>query len=112
MSLDPRSSRKPLYRVAARCSLTGLLAQWLMTICGCPSLETLPTQAPITTMTEERTHGGYQVYVPSTYSAKRTWPLLVVCHGTWPYDSAALQMQEWASFAEGQGIIVAAPALA
>jgi predicted esterase len=79
---------------------------------GCPSLETLPTQAPIQEMTDEGSGQSYLLYVPSTYSENRDWPLVIVCHGTWPYDSAELQMREWAGFAQNNGIIVAAPKLA
>ncbi|MCA9256321.1 MAG: hypothetical protein KDA33_11825, partial [Phycisphaerales bacterium] len=51
------------------------------------------------------------LYVPSTYSRDREWPLVVACHGTWPYDSAEFQMREWAKFAEYRDIIVVAPEL-
>jgi len=85
---------------------------WLIACAGCPSLESLPSQAPIQENKEEQTQQPYLLFVPSNYSDKRTWPLLVVCHGTWPYDTAELQIREWAGFAENKGIIVAAPTLA
>lgn len=78
---------------------------------GCPATEALPTQAVIREELEVRTQRGYLLYVPSTYSDKVRWPLVVACHGTWPYDTAELQMREWAKFAEERGIIVAAPQL-
>ncbi len=87
------------------------LAVTLLT-CGCPSLTTLPTQAPVSEMTEESTQRPYLLYVPSTYSENRAWPLVIVCHGTWPYDTPDLQMREWAGFAQSNGIVVAAPRLA
>jgi predicted esterase len=79
--------------------------------CGCPALSRLPTQAAVMELTEERTHRPYLLYVPSTYSDKLSWPLVVACHGTRPYDGAASQMKEWAKFAEDRGIVVAAPNL-
>ncbi len=60
---------------------------------------------------ENRSGCSYQLYVPSIYDGRRPWPLIVVCHGTWPWDSAESQMREWAKFAEYEGIIVAAPRL-
>jgi len=60
---------------------------------------------------EKRSGCSYQLYVPSIYNDRRPWPLVVVCHGTWPWDSAESQMREWAKFAEYEGIIVAAPRL-
>lgn len=80
-------------------------------IVGCPSLETLPSQAPVVELKAETSHAPYLRFVPSTYSDARSWPLVVLCHGTWPYDTAPLQMREWAGFAENQGIIVVAPTL-
>lgn len=80
-------------------------------ICGCPALEALPRQAPIREMTEEHTQQPYLLYVPSTYSDRQSWPLVVACHGTWPYDTAELQMREWAKFGEENGVIVVAPKL-
>jgi predicted esterase len=85
-------------------AFTGLIA-------GCPSLESLPSQAPVQDVVEERSGSSYLLYVPSIYNDKRKWPLVIVTHGTWPYDTADLQMREWASFAENRGIIVAAPRL-
>jgi dienelactone hydrolase len=80
--------------------------------CGCPATERLPSAAPVRDLTDERTQRSYLLYVPSTYSDKTAYPLVVACHGTWPYDTPELQMREWASFAENQGIIVVAPLLA
>lgn len=95
--------------------LTGVrvgLLTGLMALCaGCPATQSLPTQAAIQEVIEPRTECKYLFYVPSIYSDQRSWPLVVACHGTWPYDRADLQMKEWAKFAEYEGIIVAAPIL-
>lgn len=81
-------------------------------LCGCPSLSALPDQAPVVELTTDSDESPYLLYVPSIYDERREWPLVIVCHGTWPYDTAELQMREWAGFAEQRGIIVAAPKLA
>lgn len=60
---------------------------------------------------EPGTQRDYLLYVPSTYSDGAAWPLVVACHGTWPYDTATFQMREWAKFAENRGLIVLAPQL-
>ncbi len=72
---------------------------------------TLPNQAPVTELTDERTDRPYLLYVPSTYSDAVSWPLVVACHGTWPWDTPAPQMREWARFAEAHGIIIITPCL-
>lgn len=83
----------------------------LLFLTGCPSLEKLPSQRPVEELTLEGSDRDYLLYVPSNYDRGRAWPLVILCHGTRPYDTPELQMREWASFAEGQGIIVAAPDL-
>ncbi len=83
----------------------------LLLCSGCPALDSLPTQAVVQELTEERTKQPYLLYVPSIYAETHAWPLLVVSHGTWPYDTAELQMREWARFSESRGLIVVAPKL-
>jgi poly(3-hydroxybutyrate) depolymerase len=53
----------------------------------------------------------YELFVPSNYHSGKAWPLIVTCHGTPPFDSASLQVREWADLAEHRGLIVAAPVL-
>ncbi len=91
-------------------AITGLLLA-LACLTGCPATQTLPDQAPIQELAEPGQNRAYLLYVPSIYTKERNWPLVVACHGTWPYDSAEAQMREWAKFAEYEGIIVAAPKL-
>lgn len=78
---------------------------------ACLPTQRLPEQASISERTEQDTGRDYFLYVPSTYSRDREWPLIVACHGTWPYDNAEYQMREWAKYAEYQGLIVVAPDL-
>jgi predicted esterase len=98
-------------RRAIRFPLLGALTVLALSCCGCPSLDALPSQAPVQEMTEEQSQHKYLLYVPSIYSDRHSWPVIVACHGTWPYDTAELQMREWAKFAEQTGIIVIAPRL-
>lgn len=83
----------------------------LLVATGCPSVDSLPSQAPVQELESSKDKRPYLLYVPSIYDDKRPMPLVVLCHGTWPYDTAPLQMREWAAFAESRGIIVAAPTL-
>lgn len=78
---------------------------------GCLPTQRLPEQASIAEHVEKDTGRTYLLYVPSTYSRDREWPLIVACHGTWPYDTAEYQMREWAKFAEYRDVIVVAPEL-
>lgn len=89
------------------------MALGLLALCaGCPVTTSLPTKAPIEERAVRDTGAKYYLYVPSRYTPQRAWPLVVLCHGTKPYDTAWLEMREWAQFAEDHGIIVVAPDLA
>jgi predicted esterase len=106
-----RAGRRSADRAAAtlRVLLGPLVAAW--SAAGCLTLEPPPTKAPILEQVEPRTTQSYLLYVPSRYTEQRPWPLLILCHGTWPYDTAQHQIREWAVFCEDNGIIVAAPTL-
>lgn len=78
---------------------------------GCIATQSLPSQAPVIEASESQTETDYLLYVPSTYKDSQAMPLVVACHGTIPYDTADLEMQEWANTGEREGIIVAAPRL-
>lgn len=90
----------------------GLPAALLLVMtAGCLSTESLPDEAPVVELQGADTQEPYLLYVPSVYDNGRAWPLVVLSHGTWPYDTADFQMREWARFAEQKGIIVVAPRL-
>lgn len=54
---------------------------------------------------------NYYLYLPSTYSPSRSWPLLLVLHGVAALgDSEAMKTRDnWSGAAESGGFIVAAP---
>jgi poly(3-hydroxybutyrate) depolymerase len=60
---------------------------------------------------EPGTDTRYEVYVPSYYTARRSWPLVITLHGTFGFDSYGGQICEWKALAEEFGFIVAAPEL-
>ena len=57
-----------------------LLPVILLWCSGCPATGRLPTQAPVLDVTEEQTQRPYLLFVPSTYSDRVSWPLVVACH--------------------------------
>lgn len=78
---------------------------------GCPVVRNLPAPATIITQREPDLNRRYHLYVPTTYTPARKWPLVVTCHGTNPFDTASLQLQEWKGLAEQRGFIAVAPEL-
>ncbi len=69
------------------------------------------TQYPSLHAREPKTGAPYTFYVPSFYSNDRDWPLAILLHGTYGFDSPDWQGDAWKDQAEKHGLIVAAPAL-
>lgn len=107
MTLGKRPRATPIHRISCVFGLFAALAAFG----GCLPTQRLPDQASVSERREEQTDRDYLLYVPSTYSRDREWPLVVACHGTWPYDTAEFQMREWANFSEYRDVIVVAPDL-
>lgn len=76
-------------------------------LCGCPV--TQEQQVPVPA--QQLSAGGtdYWIYVPSNYTPTREWPLVLTLHGTFGFDSASRQIDEWKRLAEDKGFIVVAP---
>jgi poly(3-hydroxybutyrate) depolymerase len=83
----------------------------LIGVAGCPQYRDSRVPNAIETVNEPDLNGKYLVYVPSTYNGERTWPLVIVCHGTPPWDTPQRQIRDWVKLAEEKGFIVAAPTL-
>ena len=74
---------------------------------------TQPQNTPVEQKLEidQITGRPYWLYVPSTYRADKPIPLIVTCHGTWPYDVYEHHIREWKWLAEQNGCMVLAPEL-
>lgn len=86
----------------------------LLTMCfcaGCPQYADPTVPNPIRRVEEPSTENDYFVYVPSRYQPGQPCPLVVLCHGTTPWDTALRQIRDWVSLAEDKNFIVAAPKL-
>jgi len=73
---------------------------------GCPQYRDASVPNRIARQTDP-----YYLYTPSNYDRDYQWPLIVLCHGTKPWDTAKRQMLDWVKLAEERGFIVAAPEL-
>lgn len=78
---------------------------------GCPVTQSQQTPVPPLRETSKATGTPYWLYVPSNYSADRSWPLVITLHGTYGWDGSQPQISEWKALAEQRGLIVAAPDL-
>ncbi|MFA5864173.1 MAG: PHB depolymerase family esterase [Phycisphaerae bacterium] len=62
-------------------------------------------------MQEPEGKRNYYLYLPATYTAKKSWPLILTLHGMKPFDSAPAQSREWQSTADQYGMVIVAPEL-
>jgi poly(3-hydroxybutyrate) depolymerase len=79
---------------------------------GCPVFQPTDTPVPEGKEVEPTTGTAYWLYVPSTYTADRDWPLVITLHGTVPWDTYTAQILEWKALAEEKGFLVVCPHLA
>ena len=93
---------------AIRFCLCGLL---LASAAGCPQYRDPRVPNPIVPMEEPDLGGEYLLYAPSNHDAAKQWPLIVVCHGTKPWDSPVREIKDWVKLAEEKGFVVVAPTL-
>ena len=89
---------------------TFVLACTLVASGGCAQLREPAAASSIQQRTEPELGRDYLLYVPSTYDRTHAWPVIVVCHGTFP-DSPRRQLAAWTDRAESQGFLVVAPRL-
>ena len=91
---------------------TWLLTCLLLVFCtGCPVVSNLPAPGRESSRRDPIHDRTYHFYVPSHYHHERTWPVLVACHGTKPFDSASAQFELWKGWAQQQGFLLVAPEL-
>lgn len=94
-----------------------LLIRWLglmgivLGCAGCPQYRDPTVPNPIHQRQEPDSGSQYLLYEPSTYDPSAGHPLVVVCHGTPPFDTALRQIKDWVRLAEEKGFIVVAPEL-
>lgn len=78
---------------------------------GCPQYADPSVPNPIRRLKEPSTGNNYFVYVPTDYTPAEPCPLVVLCHGTNPWDSSLRQIRDWVQLAESKNFIVIAPNL-
>jgi poly(3-hydroxybutyrate) depolymerase len=78
---------------------------------GCPQYRDPTVPNPIYSRQEPDSEAKYLLYQPSKYDPSAGHPLVVVCHGTPPFDTPLRQIRDWVRLAEEKGFIVVAPFL-
>ncbi|MEK6675504.1 MAG: PKD domain-containing protein [Planctomycetota bacterium] len=77
---------------------------------GCSQFRDVQIPEPIRSFTDPEFGRKYLLYRPSLYDRRHDWPLVVVCHGSFP-DSPRDRVRAWANWAESRGIFILAPTL-
>lgn len=81
-------------------------------LAGCPQYADPTVPEPIRRVREPTSRNEYFIYVPSRYDARIPTPMVVLCHGTTPWDTALREMRDWVGLAEEKNFIAVAPKLA
>lgn len=82
----------------------------LLTLTGCSQYIDPNVPEPIRPFVEPQTGCEYLLYRPSSYDRNSAWPLIVVCHSTFP-DSPNRRLHAWTKLAESHGFLLVAPRL-
>src|SRR3990172_2443966 len=86
----------------------------LLMIClpltGCSEYTDPNVPEPIRPFVEPQFGGEYLLYRPSSYDRNKAWPLIVVCHSSFP-DSPNRRIRAWTQLAESHGFLLVAPRL-
>jgi hypothetical protein len=80
----------------------------LSALVGCAVTQPQKVPHDVLHLRDNEFNRDYFVYLPTTYG-KGPLPLVVTCHGTNPWDSARLQINEWKYMAEQNNFVVIAP---
>ncbi|HRX86150.1 MAG TPA: prolyl oligopeptidase family serine peptidase, partial [Phycisphaerae bacterium] len=78
---------------------------------GCPQYADPTVPEPIRRLEDPVTSRDYFLYVPSHYDPAQATSLVVLCHGTTPWDTAIREIRDWVGLAEAKNFIVVAPKL-
>jgi poly(3-hydroxybutyrate) depolymerase len=78
---------------------------------GCPQYRDPNVPNAIQEIQEPASGVDYLVYIPDVYDPTHAHPLIVLCHGTKPFDTPRRQMGDWVKLSEEKGFVVIAPHL-
>jgi predicted esterase len=78
----------------------------LLMCCGCPQYADPTVPNPVLSVHEPESSRRYLLYIPTGYEADEAVPLVILAHGTTPWDSPRRQMGDWVKMAEEENFIV------
>jgi len=110
MTVTPFDIRHSTIDISLHYPLT-LMALWIsLSLPGCSQFIDPNVPEPIRPFVEPQFGGEYLLYRPSSYDRNKAWPLIVVCHSTFP-DSPNRRLRAWTELAESHGFLLVAPRL-
>ncbi len=95
----------------ARGCIILILAASVLITAGCPVPQDQGTPVMQRREIDPVSGRAYWIYKPSNYTHSRSWPVIVTCHGTPPYDVAEMHIREWKMLGEQNGCIIISPEL-
>jgi dienelactone hydrolase len=110
MTVTPFDIRHSAFDIPRRGALTFLNLSIYLSFSGCSQYIDPNVPEPIRPFVEPQFGGEYLLYRPSSYDRNQAWPVIVVCHSTFP-DSPNRRLRAWTELAESHGFILVAPRL-
>jgi predicted esterase len=83
----------------------------LALLAGCPQYASWDVPNPIRSVPDPTSNKDYYFYAPTRYHADTPVPLVILCHGTEPWDTPLREIRDWVKLAEEKNFLVAAPHL-
>jgi len=106
----PFDIRHSTFQNPGRYSLAFLASLISLCFTGCSQYIDPDVPEPIRPFVEPQYGSEYLLYRPSSYKREQAWPLIVVCHSSYP-DSPNRRLRAWTKLAESHGFLLVAPQL-
>jgi dienelactone hydrolase len=110
MTVTPFDIRHSAFDIPRRSGQLFLTLLFCLLFSGCSQYIDPNVPEPIRPFIEPQFGGEYLLYRPSSYDRNKAWPMIVVCHSTFP-DSPNRRLRAWTELAESHGFILVAPQL-
>ena len=110
MTVTPFDIRHSAFDIPLRSGQIFLTPLFCLLFSGCSHYIDPNVPEPIRPFIEPQFGGEYLLYRPSSYDRNKAWPLIVVCHSSYP-DSPNRRLRAWTELAESHGFLLGAPRL-
>jgi len=110
MTVTLFDNRHSAFDIPQRSGRIFVILLFSLLLSGCSQYIDPNVPEPIRPFVEPQFGGEYLLYRPSSYDRNKAWPVIVVCHSTFP-DTPNRRLRAWTKLAESHGFLLVAPRL-